>query len=691
MKAPRPSRLRASLGLGLGLAAGVSLAACPGTKSTVKQDDTVKVSLAEVGLEASSLDTTADPCTDFFQFACGGWLDSKEIPADRARWARFSEVDEKAETALHEILEDARAGKGGDDPIMAKLGAYYGSCMDEAGIEAAGLSGIQPMLDTIAQVKDTKSLIAAMTTLHDAGIRVGFNSGVEADFADSTQNVMWLDAGGLGLPDRDYYFEADFAPKVDAYRAHLVRLFGLLGKDAKAADVAAGDVLAIETQLAEVTRTGVQRRDLAKMYNPHTMAALAQLTPHFDWAGYFASRGKPALAGAIVATPEFFTRFDAMLGTVPARAWQAYMTSRVVDGLAFALPKKFDDEAFALDQALSGVEAQPERYKRCVDAVGGSLSDALGQAYVARMFAGNSKQAASTIVDAIAAAFEQNIDRLDWMSPATKAKARDKLGKLEKMIGYPDEWVSYTYPVSATSFAANALAGAQAETRRQFAKAGTTVDRNEWHMPAQIVNAYYNPLANNTALPAGILQPPFFGAERGVAANAGGIGMVIGHELTHGFDDQGAQFDATGNMSMWWAPADYEQFQARGKCLADQYSTFEVLPGKHVNGELTLGENIADLGGIKLALYAYRSLRAGATQRFVADGFTEDQQFFLGVGQAWCSKEREAEALRRLTTDVHSPSRWRVNGALRNTPEFAAAFACAAETPMAPAQACSIW
>jgi putative endopeptidase len=679
----------------LSIASATLLAACSGGSKdgpkTPQPDDLKKVSLEEVGLESASLDRSADACTDFYQFACGGWLAANEIPADKARWGRFGEVDDRNEAALHEILEDARAGKGGDDPIMAKLGAFYGSCMDEAGIEKAGLTGIKPLLDRIGKIKDARSLTAALVDLHNVGVGVVFGAGSEGDFADSSKNVLWVDSGGLGLPDRDYYFKDDFKDKVAAYREHLVKVFELLGRDAKKAGAAADNVMAIEVQLAEVTRDGVARRDLPKLYNPVDLAGLSKLTGKLDWKAYLTGRGNAEHAKVIVTTPEFFSKLDQMIGSVKPAAWQDYLTFHLVDGMSFALPKKFDDESFAFEQKLSGVEKQRERYKRCVDATGFALNEALAQPYITKMFPGSSKQAAIETVSSIAKAFEGEIDKLDWMSAETKAAAKVKLGKISGLIGYPDTFRSYDFAVTPDNFAANTLAGTAYEVKRQFLKAGKPYDKNEWLMPAYIVNAYYNPLANNTGLPAGILQPPFWGQSRSAAANLGGIGMVVGHELTHGFDDQGAQFDSDGNMAMWWQKSDFEKFTAKGQCVADQYSTFEVLPGKFVNGKLTLGENIADIGGIKMAFRAYRSVREGATDRTLADGFTEDQQFFLAVAQAWCSKDRDEEALQRLTTDVHSPPSWRVNGSLMNTPEFSEAFQCQDGARMKPAKRCQVW
>ena len=689
--------LRTPLFLATGLA---SLVACSGgsggggggsttTPPPVDDGKTVAVSLADVGLEAASLDKSVDPCTDFYQFACGGWLEANPIPADRASYGRFAEVDDRNEKDLHQILEDARAGKGGDDPVMTQLGNFYGACMDEAGIEKAGLTGIKPLLDRIKKVKDAKTLQAAIAELHNVGVNVLFVASSEGDFADSKMNVLWTDSGGLGLPDRDYYFKEDFKDKVGAYRTHLVNMFTLLGeKDPKGA---AGNVLAIEQRLAEATKTGVERRDLPKMYNPVGLDGLGKLAPKFDWKGYLAARGNAEHSKIITTTPAFFERVNQLVGNVKPAQWQDYLTYHLVSAMAFTLPKKFDDEAFAFQKALSGVEQQRERWKRCVDATGAALQESLAQPYIARVFPGDSKKAAIETVAAIAGTFDTAIDELDWMSAETKAAAKQKLKRIEGLIGYPDQWRVYDFEVTKDNFAANTLAAARFEVKRQFMKAGKPYDRDEWLMPPYIVNAYYNPIANNTALPAGILRPPFFGLDRSVAANAGGIGMVVGHELTHGFDDQGAQFDAEGNMRMWWTKEDFEKFQAKGECVAEQYSTFEVLPGKTIDGKLTLGENIADIGGIKMAFRAYRELRENAAQRFVADGFTEDQQFFIAVAQAWCTDYRDEEALRRLTTDVHSHPRWRVNGSLMNNTSFAEAYSCAPATKMNPENRCTVW
>ena len=393
----------------------------------------------------------------------------------------------------------------------------------------------------------------------------------------------------------------------------------------------------------------------------------------------------------ILETPRFFAALDQVRAKFTYPQWASYFTYHLVADAAFALPRTFDEESFELAKVLTGVEKQQDRSTRCIDATAGALGELLGQQYVARYFPDSSKQAATLVVDAIVRVMGDELGKLDWMADGTKAIAQAKLGKVARMIGFPDTWRSYDFDVRRDDFAGNRIRAAASETRRTLRKAGRPVDRAEWQMNTFAVDASYEPTANTTALPAGILQAPFFGQDRSVAANLGGIGMVIGHELTHGFDDQGAQFDGEGNLASWWQQDDATRFADKGSCVADMYSAFEAMPKGFVNGRLTLGENIADLGGVKLAFKAYRALREDAAKVYVADGYTEDQQFFIAVGQAWCSMDRPAEVQRRLTVDPHAPPKFRVYGALRNFQEFAKAFNCAPGTPMRPAKTCSVW
>jgi putative endopeptidase len=647
----------------------------------------VSVTLADVGLEAGSLDRTADPCVDFYQFACGGWIQNNPIPADRARWSRGSELDERNKAAIRTLLEDAAKGTAGT-PASKKLGAFYASCMDEAAIERAGTSPFAALLAKTRGVKDARTWLAAVVELHKLGISVVWAHHVVADLKDSATNLSYLDAAGLGLPDRDYYVKLDFRDKLDAYRAQVGKLLALVPGPGK---LDPADVVAIETELARVTKTAVEQRDVPAAYNPTDLKALGRQVRSVDWPAYWKGLGAAPSSKIIVGTPRLFAALDKLRARFKPAQWASYFTYHLVQGLAFAMPRTIDEAAFERSRLLTGVEKQRERGKRCIDYTTAGLGELLGQAYVTSYFPASSKQAATKLVDALVRAMMDDIAGLDWMADSTKQLALGKLDKIVRRVGYPDHWKAYDFDVKRDDFAGNALRAAAFEVHRELARAGKPVDRSEWQLNAFEVDAYYNASANNTALPAGILQPPFFGQDRAIAVNLGGIGMVIGHELTHGFDDQGAQFDGAGNLVDWWQKADLARFADKGKCVADQYSGFEVLPRKFIQGQLTLGENIADLGGVKMAFRAYRALRKDAAKLYVADGFTEDQQFFVAVGQAWCARERPADTERRLTIDPHSPHKFRVFGALRNLPEFAEAFRCVAGTPMRPARTCSVW
>jgi putative endopeptidase len=660
-------------------------AQAPATPQAASSD--VRVTLADVGLEAASIDRSADPCGDFFQFACGGWLDANQIPADRARWGRLAELDEKNKATLRGLLENDAKGIG-TDAVGKKLGDFYAACMDTAAIEKAGASGIATLRGQVDKVRDAPSWQTAVDQLHRAGIHVVWNESSAVDAKDSLNEVTVLDTDGLGLPDRDYYFKPTLAPKLDAYRAHVGRMLALGGVgDASAAS----DVLAIESELARLTKTAVDRRDVLAIYNPTDAAALAKTVKSLDWKAHWKALDVTPSKRIIITTPQFFEALDGLRAKFKPAQWRNYFIYHLLVENAFALPKAFDDEAFELTRALTGQPQQPERYKRCIDATASGLGELLGQQYIAKAFPGTSKQTATALVDAIVAAMHDDLAHVDWMTDATRQIAEGKLAKVVRKVGYPDKWRTYEFDVKRDDFAGDMLRASAFGDHYELAKSGKPVDRGEWEMNTYAVNAYYEPTENNTALPAGILQPPFFGQGRAVAANLGGIGMVIGHELTHGFDDQGAEYDADGNMVQWWTPDDKRQFAARGTCIADQYSTFEALPHQFVNGRLALGEDIADLGGVKMAFRAYRALRKDAPKTYVADGFNEDQQFFIAVGQAWCSKDRAEEIQRRLTVDPHAPPKFRVYGALRNLPEFAEAFSCAAGTPMKPASTCSVW
>jgi putative endopeptidase len=677
----------------VGVAAAVlplSASAKPARSTTARASlpAEVSVTLADVGLDGTALDRSVDPCSDFYRFACGGWLDRTAIPGDEPAWSRsFDEVEQRIQRALHETLEAARK-----DPA-SRIGAYYGACLDEAAAEKVGLTPLQPLLGEIDALTDLRALPGVLAKLHLAGSDALFDLSPTQDAKDATRVIANLDQGGLGLPDRDDYLRDDARSQEVrvAYLGHVQRVLTLAGLAEPAAKSAAREILALETALATVSKTRVERRDPQAMVHLLTRQALGQRAPHLDWEAYLGALQLAGVRDLNVTSPAYFAGMDATLASAALPTLRLYLRWHLLRAFLPALPKAFVDEGFRMTQVLTGQAEPKPRWRRCVESTDHALGEALGADFVQHHFAGNSKTEAQRMVTAIGEAFATAVGQLPWMDATTRDKALDKRGRMAWLIGFPDRWRTYDFAVQPGQYAANVLAARGVEARRQLAKIGRPVDRGEWYMSPPTVNAYYDPQMNQMVFPAGILQAPFFDAKHGVAVNLGGIGMVIGHELTHGFDDEGSQFDGHGNLRNWWSPKVAKAFAARTGCVTAQYDGFEVAPGVRVNGQLTLGENLADLGGVKLAFAAYRALRQGAVQRQRADGFGEDQQFFLAHAQLWCSKARPEYERLLVQTNPHAPARFRVNGPLADFPAFAEAFQCKPGAPMRPAKPCSVW
>lgn len=646
-----------------------------------------------VRFDVKNIDTSADPCTDFYQYACGNWIKSNPVPADQSRWGRFNELTERNREILREILEEAAKPAPNRDTIARQIGDYYAACMDEKTIEAKGLGPLKPALDRIRNLKDKTQLAEEIARMHRDGVPVMFYFTSGQDFKDSKSVIAQLDQRGLGLPDRDYYLKTD--PKSEEIRqkyvAHVQRMLELAGETSEKAKSGAAAIVRLETALAKGSQDLVSRRDPEKVYHKMSRREADALAPAFRWSAYYAATGAPAFQTVNVAPPDYFKALDNEIRNTSLDDWKTYLTFHTLRAEARTLPDAFVKENFDFyGKTLTGaVELQP-RWKRCVASTDSQLGEALGRKFVERTFGAEGKQRTLRMVAALEKALGEDIEKLPWMTPATKQQALVKLKAITNKIGYPDRWRDYSSVAVKRDDAAGNRDRAEAfEFNRQLQKIGKPVDPNEWFMTPPTVNAYYDPQMNNINFPAGILQPPFYDNQVDDAVNFGGIGMVIGHELTHGFDDEGRQFDAVGNLHDWWTEADAKAFTERAACIADEYASFSPLPGLHLNGKLTLGENTADNGGVRVALMALLSTIGSNRQKI--DGFTPEQRFFLSFGQVWCSNEREAALRLQVQTNPHSPAKYRVNGVVMNMPEFQKAFSCQAGKPMVKANACRVW
>ncbi len=647
------------------------------------------------------MDTSVKPQDDFFMYADGGWIKRTEIPPEYSRWGGFNELIERNNDALHAIAEEAV--KSHVDPRLApevqKVGDYYASGMDEKTIEAVRTKPLGDEFKNIDAIKDRNDLLKEIAHLHTIGVDALFDFSSGQDAKDSTHEIAQAVQGGLGMPDRDYYTKTDEASKKlrDQYVDHVAKMLTLLGEPAATASDHAKKILALETKLAEASRTRVQLRDPQKNYNKMAVSQLQKLTPDWKWSDYFKQINLLEPPNINVHQPEFFKTVDDVFKSAPIEDWKAYLRWHLIDAAAAELSKDFVDEDFNFkERVLHGTQQIKPRWKRVIASTDDAIGEALGKLYVAFDFPPQAKARALELVNNLKEALSDRIKTLEWMDEPTKQEALKKLAAMRVKIGYPDKWLDYSMlQIDRGPYVSNAIRAGKFETTRELNKIGKPVDPTEWGMTPPTVNAYYNPNMNEIVFPAGILQPPFFYANADDAINYGGIGAVIGHEMTHGFDDQGRQFDAAGNLRDWWTPESAAKFKERSQAIVKQYNEYEPLPGLHVNGDLTQGENIADLGGVKLAYAALQKALEKNPQARAGkiDGFTPDQRFFLSFATIWKSKQRDEDLKLRLNTDPHSPAHYRVDGPLSNLPEFQKAFNLPDNSPMVhpPAKRVNIW
>jgi putative endopeptidase len=646
--------------------------------------------------DLTAIDKTADPCTDFYQYACGNWQKNNPIPPDQARWGEFTELRERNDWLLYRELETAAAPNPKRTPLEQKYGDFYAACMDTKLADEKGVKALQPTLDTINGLSDKKQLAALLATLEIKDGTSGiFSFGVGQDQKDSNQQIAQAGQGGIGLPDRDYYLlDTPREKKIrEDYVAHMSKMFQLAGDSPEKAAAEAQTVMAIETALAQDSMSRTDRRDPAKRYHIMTLAELEKLTPDFAWQSYLQGIGMGAFETLNVSYPQFFTAMNGLIGAQSLEAWKSYLRWRALNDAASWLSDPFVQENFKFYGAeLQGQQEMTPRWKRCTRATDGALGEAVGQDWVKQYFGPEKKANMLQLVTALEAALHQDIEQLPWMSDDTKKKALEKLALIRNKIGYPEHWRDYsTLEVKRDDLLGNMARAAVFEDRRNLNKLGKPVDETEWLMTPPTVNAYYMPSMNDINFPAGILQPPFYDFSKDAAVNFGGIGVVIGHEMTHGFDDQGSKYDGHGNVVEWQTPTDRAAFTERTDCEVKEYGSFETVPGVKLNGRLTLGENTADNGGLRIAYLALMNTMAKEAAPHEIDGYTPAQRYFLAFGQVWCENVREQSARNSALTDPHSPGRWRVNGAVQNFDEFGKAFSCKKGSPMYPENSCRVW
>jgi len=650
------------------------------------------------GLDLSDLDRSVAPCDDFYQFVNGGWFEKNPIPPAYPAWGLGQKLQQSNEEVLREILEEAAKDKKAvAGSSWEKIGAFYASCMNESQVESTGLKALEIEFEQIEGIKEARGLQDEIARLHRAGVNVLFGFGSQQDIKDSTQVIAAAQQGGLGLPDRDYYTRDDGQSKQtrQAYIQHVTNMFKLMGDDSTKASAEAKIVMQVEMSLAEASMDLVSLRDPEKIYHKLPLTQIQTLTPHFSWELYYRQAGAPSISSMNVAQPDFFKAADAALTSVSVGDWQIYLRWHLVHSFARTLPAKFVEEDFDFyGRTLTGQKESLPRWRRCVQETDTQLGEALGQYFVQRKFPPEAKAKARAMVKNLIAALHDDLSTLDWMSPLTREQAIHKLSAINIKIGYPDKWRDYSaFKVDLGPYAANVLRGDEFAFAYDLGKIGKPVNRGEWDMTPPTVNAYYNPNLNEVVFPAGILQPPYFDPDRDDAMNYGDIGAAIGHELTHGFDDEGARFDAQGNLKDWWTPEDMKKFQARGECIVKQFDAFEVEPGLHENGKLVEGESIADLGGLVIAYAAFRNTLRGKPEPAPIDGFTADERFFISFAQSWADNFRPEYARLIAQTNVHPIDRFRTLGPVANMPEFAKAFECKMKSSMvrAEGQRCRIW